>query len=63
MILYCMIYDTGMHTVEAFCAGAAYVIFRHASPCVSRGLGERSTRGREYVREYARKVCGPLKLG
>ena len=36
MILYCMIYDTGMHTVEAFCAGAAYV--RDFSPCVAMRL-------------------------
>ena len=36
---------------------------RDFSPCVYRGLGERSTRVREYastrVREYARKVGGP----
>ena len=32
---------------------------RDFSPCVYRGLGERSTRASTRVREYARKVCGP----
>ena len=32
---------------------------RDFSPCVYRGLGERSTRVREYASTYARKVGGP----
>ena len=43
------------------CAGAANVIFRHASP----GVWVKEVRARVLyastrVREYARKVCGPL---
>jgi hypothetical protein len=40
--------------IEEFCAGAANVIFRHASTSTGVWVKEVRTRVREYVREYVR---------